>query len=160
MNRPLFLVSVILAVPVMMIFHGCHRNETPDPGSGHPSGIIDVPWTLVALNDEELEIEREERRPYFSLHAEQNRMDGFTGCNRMFGDFEIDGTQISFGPIGATRMACMETGDLEQDFLKAMEAARSFFLENAELELYDARGRCVALFSAGNLPAEAHGETE
>lgn len=160
MMRWIPVLSIVLVGSAAMLLQGCHRSEASETEGGGHAGILDVRWMLIGLNDKPVEIGNEAQRPHFTLHSEQNRMDGFTGCNQMFGEFEIEEGRLSFGPIGATRMACMETGDLEQDFLKAMEATRSFYLDVAELELYDAHGHCVALFSASPSELDEEGERE
>jgi heat shock protein HslJ len=68
---------------------------------------------------------------------EEGRVGGFDGCNRYFGDFVIEnGHQIVQGPKGATMMACPDGRmDLEQAFLRNLEAATRVFLRGEGLEL-------------------------
>lgn len=52
---------------------------------------------------------------------------GSGGCNRISGKAKIMGDGIQFGPIAATRMACVPAvGDQEQKFFKALGLARSW----------------------------------
>lgn len=69
--------------------------------------------------------------------SEEGRTAGFDGCNRYFGDFRIEnGHQIVQGPMGATLMACPDGRmDLEQAFLRNLEAATRAFLRGEGLEL-------------------------
>lgn len=136
-------MSAILGLAVTVL-GACERANSAEDASAPEAGLLNAKWVLVALNDEPVELEREEQRPHFTLEAEENRMTGFTGCNRMFGTYEIEGERLSFGPIGATKMACMDTMDLERDFLKAIEATASYYLAVEELELFDADGKNVA----------------
>jgi heat shock protein HslJ len=68
---------------------------------------------------------------------ERGRVGGFSGCNRYFGDFLIEnGHQIVQGPKGVTLMACPGARmDLEQAFLRNLEAATRLFLRGEALEL-------------------------
>lgn len=73
---------------------------------------------------------------------EEGRVGGFDGCNRYFGDFVIEnGHQIVQGPKGATMMACPDGRmDLEQAFLRNLEAATRVFLRGEGLELENDAG--------------------
>jgi len=73
---------------------------------------------------------------------EQGRVGGFDGCNRYFGDFVIEnGHQIVQGPKGATMMACPDGRmDLEQAFLRNLDAATRVFLRGEALELENDAG--------------------
>lgn len=68
---------------------------------------------------------------------EEGHVGGFDGCNRYFGDFRIEnGHQIVHDPMGATLMACPDGRmDLEQAFLRNLEAATRAFLRGEGLEL-------------------------
>lgn len=51
---------------------------------------------------------------------EDGNAGGSSGCNSYSGSYEIDGNGITFGPIAATLMACMEPEGLmeqEQEYL-------------------------------------------
>jgi len=73
---------------------------------------------------------------------EEGRVGGFDGCNRYFGDFVIEnGHQIVQGPKGATMMACPDGWmDLEQAFLRNLDAATRLFLRGEALELENDAG--------------------
>src|SRR5690625_7542483 len=61
-------------------------------------------WEREPINDEML---AEERIPTLNLHLPAHRITGNGRCNRYFGQLEsLDENSISFGAIGATKMAC------------------------------------------------------
>ena len=52
----------------------------------------------------------------------QRRANGFAGCNRFMGTYDLNGGKLSFGPLAGTRMACA-TGPgsaLETPFLDGL----------------------------------------
>jgi putative lipoprotein len=52
------------------------------------------------------------------------RVRGRGGCNRYFGTSAIDGDQLAFGALGATKMACPEAlMDQETRFFQALASA-------------------------------------
>ena len=74
--------------------------------------------------------------------AEEGRVGGFDGCNRYRGEFRIEnGHQIVQGPKGATLMACPDGRmELEQAFLRNLDAATRAFLRGDGLELENDAG--------------------
>lgn len=74
---------------------------------------------------------------------------GFGGCNRYFGDAEIDGDQIRFGALGSTRMACpAAVMDQESRFFAALELVRRWRVEpTGLLHLLDNEGATVIRLS-------------
>lgn len=67
---------------------------------------------------------------------------GSTGCNRYFGDVEIDAANMTVGILAGTRMMCPPAlMDQEQKFFQAMAAVRSWEIANTGLlYLRDADG--------------------
>ena len=50
---------------------------------------------------------------------------GHGACNRFFGSVTVEGEQLRFGPLGATKMACMGgVGEQESRYLAALQQAQ------------------------------------
>lgn len=84
--------------------------------------------------------------------AEEQRAAGFSGCNRYFGSYALEGDSVAgnpltLGPLAGTMMACMEGDDLERDYLKVMSTVTAYRIENSTLLLLNAED-VVASFSA------------
>ncbi len=109
------------------------------------SGICSLIWTLQNKLTPIL--------PGSQVTAEfsaDGTVSGTGGCNRYSGGFKLDGTQIKFGPLASTMMACMEpAGLMEQEsaYLKALEQAASFRLSKGKLEMLDTAGQVILVFS-------------
>ena len=85
------------------------------------------------------------------------QVSGSAGCNRYFGSYEINGGDITFSPLGSTRMACAaEVMQQEAAFLAALQLASSFQIEWDQLTVQHDGGRLV--FQAGSPGASS--ETE
>ena len=68
---------------------------------------------------------------------EPGKIAGDAGCNRYFGPVTIDGTAMTFGLMGSTRMMCPPAQmDQEQAFMKALGRVTRFDVEDAKLRLY------------------------
>jgi len=66
------------------------------------------------------------------------RVQGSAGCNSYFGDYEVDGNDISFSAIGNTEMYCMEPEgvmDQETDYLTILRDSQSFKVTDGKLEI-------------------------
>ncbi len=73
--------------------------------------------------------------------ADDGRVSGSGGCNRIMGSATITGGNIAFGGMGSTRMACAQpVMEQERNFLEALSAARSFRIADGRLTLLDAAG--------------------
>ena len=74
--------------------------------------------------------------------TEGGRIQGFTGCNRYFGDATVDGEVLSLGGIGSTRRACAPAlMGQEQRFLNALnDSARFANDKDTWLVVYDVEG--------------------
>lgn len=107
-------------------------------------------WRLVRLGGSDLAPMPGDRRPYLMFApSESPRVSGFTGCNRFTGGTTMFGGSILFGGIAATKMACLDSTDIERDFLDALDKARSWRITGNHFELSDGDGRLIARFVAG-----------
>ena len=67
-----------------------------------------------------------------------DRVSGNASCNRFTGTVKVSGSSITFGPLSATRMACMSEAANAQEtaYLKALNDAERFALEGATLQIF------------------------
>jgi hypothetical protein len=81
----------------------------------------------------------DDKQPHILLDPAENQATGFAGCNNFFGRYELNGSLLAFGPMGATRMACpdLETG-LQTSVFDALERTRKWKIEGGDLLLLDA----------------------
>lgn len=105
-------------------------------------------WKLVRLGDVSVKAADGQREAYLVFDTEEPRVAGSGGCNRVNGGFETDGAKLKFGRMAATRMACPEGMEQEQQFLAALEGVASHRIAGSHLEMLDAKGNVVARFEA------------
>ena len=111
--------------------------------------LLNVRWVLTQLGTVELPRRTGTREPYLALASPPGRLEGFSGCNRLFGAFTVDGPKLTFGPgIGMTRMACAGRGaaELESGFAQALQATARWRIDGTVLELLDETGAVLARF--------------
>jgi heat shock protein HslJ len=69
--------------------------------------------------------------------AEEGRAAGNGSCNRFFGSAAIERDSISFGALGATRMACPEPiENQEAKYFEALQAAERFTVDGSTLSIH------------------------
>ncbi len=73
-----------------------------------------------------------------SLQMEDGRAGGNGGCNSYFTDYELDGFDVSFGPVGSTMMACLPP---------VMDVEQAFFANLGEVVAYQSGGIQMALLN-------------
>lgn len=94
-----------------------------------------------------------------ALFGEDGSVNGSAGCNNYFGDYEVDGANIAFGPMGTTRMMCEEdVMTQEAAYLAALENSATFAITGDTLELRAADGALQVSYTAGAAVAEAGAE--
>ena len=108
-------------------------------------------WRLQALQDGSRPtlIEPPGRPAELQLAADQDRVSGSGGCNRLIGGFQLSGERIRFSRLGSTQMACPPAVmAFERRYSEALAQVRRWSLDKRSLLLQDARGRTLLVFSS------------
>lgn len=108
-------------------------------------------WRLLALAGETVVLQQPPGRAIeLQLSAENLRLAGSGGCNRLMGGFSLEGETIRFSQLASTRMACSpEVMDLERRYTEALALVRRWSIDKRSLLLQDASGKTLLLFQAG-----------
>lgn len=119
-------------------------------------------WQLTSLADRDGNITRMpiDRDIFIVFHDGQANGNG--GCNSFSGDVTTDATQMSFGNIASTLMACgdEEVGQRETEFFMTLGNIATYEIVAQMLTLYDAEGATVATFVASEEMAVSAGLTD
>ncbi|MCB2170904.1 MAG: META domain-containing protein [Deltaproteobacteria bacterium] len=129
---------VVTAICIAMLLVSCMKMATPPPGA-QTGGIEGIQWYLTEVGGSPVSPMADDKQPHILLDPAENQATGFAGCNNFFGRYELNGSLLTFGPMGATRMACpdLETG-LEASVFEALEKTRKLKIEGGDLLLLDA----------------------
>jgi copper homeostasis protein (lipoprotein) len=129
-------------------FIGASPRETCGPRYAS-ADLLDTNWVLTALSGKPVLIGEKQREPNIVLHSKDQRVAGFSGCNRVLGGYTLKGDALSFGQLAGTMMACVGEGmELEQAFLAALGQVAKWKVTGQHLELADAAGKVLARFEA------------
>jgi heat shock protein HslJ len=145
-----FAITMALAAIV-----ACTQQEPPAPAE--PAGSNEVTfelagtrWALMRLGDKEVKVSEGGREAYIALNSADGSVVGFAGCNRISSTHQSTGSQLHFGDVIATRMACDDM-TTETALLEAMNSTASWRISGSQLELLDAHQQSLATFEARNL---------
>ena len=122
-------------------------GETCGPGYS-TAKLENTYWKLVRLGNEPVVLEEGDKEPYMTLMPQRNGVQGFAGCNRLMGSYELKGENLKFGRMASTRMACQNGMELENSFMQALESTAKWKIEGEHLELSDLTGTLVARFES------------
>jgi heat shock protein HslJ/dienelactone hydrolase len=117
------------------------------PGETCKSSAVETPlvntyWKLIELDGEAVETHADQPEVHLILEGEDEQIRGFAGCNRFFGDYEVDGSRLSIGHLASTMSACPYL-DEEVAFFGALENVVEYEIVGESLELRDSSGARV-----------------
>ncbi|WP_170234459.1 MULTISPECIES: META domain-containing protein [Bizionia] len=68
--------------------------------------------------------------------TQTQKVSGFSGCNRFFGDYTVNGNQLNFGALATTHKMCSPEDNIkEQHLLKALAEVNAFDISGTTLQL-------------------------
>ena len=91
-----------------------------------------------------------------AVFTEDGSISGSAGCNNYSGTYEVDGANISFGPLVANERFCEEpqgTMQQEQEYLAALGTVTTWNIDGDLLDLRTAESSRAVSYTAGE-PAE------
>ena len=129
---------------------GCGGSKSKTTTNVSKTNVNDLDsrrWNLIELNG----VKTESSMAFIEFVSAEKRFAGNAGCNRMFGKFETNDSEIKFSGIGTTKIACSQEGvmKLESDFIKALENTTRFEQTGEMLDLY-AGNNLILKFSAAD----------
>jgi len=140
--RSLSLFAMVFAVPL-------HAAAAP---SDDGSLLEATQWVLVAFVEEGVKTRPVEGTEItLAFPADDPSAYGSGGCNRYFGDYEVEDDTISFGSIGSTKMFCFGDGVMQQEsrYFNALQSADSFKTTGSRLRISYGEGQGVLVFKRG-----------
>jgi heat shock protein HslJ len=109
--------------------------------------LTETKWVLIELLGKTYE-QKGGKSIYFVLQKEANKINGYAGCNNIFGTFELhDGDRISFSKIASTLMVCPDI-ETERIFLDILGKTDNYNLAGNKLILNRAKMAPLARFEA------------
>lgn len=113
-------------------------------------GVTEKYWKMRTLKGKEVKMaENQEKEIHFILKTEENRVNGFSGCNSFHGTFNLkDEDKIEFSQMAGTMKACPDVTIDEHEILQVFEKANQYEQQDDKLVLSDEQGEQLAEFEA------------
>jgi heat shock protein HslJ len=102
-------------------------------------------WNVVALGTQMAPVGAGGHYLTMYFGPGTGRVSGFSGCNQYNGPYTIAGDSIAIGPLVSTKMACIESMDLESRFLGTLPTLTHWHVTDSTLLLTGAGGVAVRL---------------
>jgi heat shock protein HslJ len=125
---------IVLLPLVALVLAACG-----DDGGAETTPLEGTTWTLVRVDGTDAVPDATAQ-----LTLEDGQASGSSGCNSFSGGYTLDGDQISFGPLGATQMACEEPLMTQEATVFAiLGTSASYAIEGDELTISSPEGSLV-----------------
>ncbi len=121
---------------------------TPATPTRSTAELLNTYWKLMQLGDQVITTPAGAREIHFVLQSENQRVAGFSGCNRMMGSYVLDGAKIRFEQMAGTLMACVPDLELEREFLAMFALVARWEISGESLRLLDSQGKTLATFES------------
>ena len=108
-------------------------------------------WKLMRLGRAPVTAVSNQQEPHLILNSATRRANGFGGCNRYSGSYQVSGDRLTLGQMAGTLMACAQGMETEQAFMKALGKVSRWRIAGHDLELLDSSGGVVAEFEARHM---------
>ncbi|HEY4228690.1 MAG TPA: META domain-containing protein [Thermoanaerobaculia bacterium] len=151
---------VVLAFLGALAMGAACQTAAPGPASPPPGPADQAPtasleettWELVTLGGAPLP-DGIKRAPNLRLEPGEKRLVGFGGCNRVFGQYALDGESLKLSPLGTTKMGCLGSAmPLEKRFLDALERVSTYTISGSTLALRAGGEEIATLHAAAPTP--------
>lgn len=122
-------LSVAMAVSSLLLA-SCH---TAKEAVAVNENAMNGEWNIVEIQGNPVQAESQ---PFIGFDAQDGRVYGYTGCNRLMGALTLSKpNKIELGQMASTLMACPDM-DTERQVLEALASVRSLEVSGKELLLY------------------------
>jgi len=132
--------TIALGAGLLLVTAACGSDG--DDSSGADVSLPGTSWRLVQVDGEEavagsgasLEL------------GVDGSAGGATGCNSFNGAYEVDGRDLSFGPLASTQAACADPALTAQEaaYLQALGTTSQFAVDGDKMSLEDSDGGALA----------------
>lgn len=122
-------------------------------GSATGAGaLIDGEWVVTEIDGQAVSLTEDGKEAYIGFDTKEKRVNGFAGCNRMFGGIDIDTKKktVSFANMASTKMMCPDM-KTEDSLLSAMGQVSNYNVDaTGVMELKNSSGKTLVKLKKKN----------
>ena len=123
-------------------------SKTPVESSGELE-LEGTDWMMVSYLNQDGELTPSLPGTSATALFQNGELNGNAGCNGYFGSYEVDGSNLSVGPLASTEMFCgSPPGVMDQElgYLSALGRAANYAIENEQLVIANEAGEIVLVY--------------
>lgn len=140
--KPIILFAILLTF--LASCNSSKKVKSEDTSENQIIQLHDI-WSVVEIS-EYGDLNSIERLPNLEIYVEKKEIRGFGGCNNYSGVInKLEGSEIAFGPIRSTKMACSNL-KLESAYLAALQQTTTYRLADLKLTFYNDKNQSVLVF--------------
>lgn len=94
-------------------------------------------WKVTQIQGHLLTANELNHQPSLTFDIENKRVSGSDGCNRIFGSYQLQGNVLHLSPLASTKMMCLDSIQMNDQFHLALAQVESFSVEKQVLKLKD-----------------------
>ena len=152
-------ISLVLLMSMLLLSTaaaaGCTSNVTPSPNATTSTTspalqLEGTTWKLISLATE-TGVKNTLPNTTITAIFDDGNTTGSSGCNRYFGSYELNKTEINIEQVGSTLMFCADPDGVmiqETTYLLLLKNVTSYAMSNNELTLSDSLGNPQLVFEA------------
>lgn len=120
-------ISLLLLAAVAAIAAACGPGAEASPVPSTPTTLAGTSWRAISVSGA---APVQGREPTL-IFADEQRVNGNTGCNGFFGGYAYGDGEIEFSQVGMTMMACEDpVNSVEAAYTKALNAATTAAIDD------------------------------
>jgi heat shock protein HslJ len=111
--------------------------------------LEDTQWMLISYLDQAGDLVDALPGTNTTALFQEGQVNGNAGCNGYFGSYEVEGANLSIGPLASTEMFCVSPPgvmDQETAYLAALNSAASYTIDQDQLHISGADGETVLVY--------------
>ncbi|TCM70788.1 heat shock protein HslJ [Acinetobacter calcoaceticus] len=143
------MIKIILSTALLattLTFVGCNTVQTVEKEQGLVLLQSNV-WNLSQIGALEVKTGPDAGKlPSIQFDQTAKRVSGSDGCNRIMGGYSLNGQQLQFTDMAATRMMCSDNMQQADDFNQALARVTGYQVYSNTLRLLDRHGNVVLTF--------------
>jgi len=118
-------------------------------GTESTASLTNTYWKLSTLGESPVATAPGTREVHVVLHRDQQRVAGFSGCNRLMGSYRLEGDRLTFSQMAGTMMACAAPAmELERNVHGMLGKVAHWRINGERLDLLDDAGAVLAGFES------------
>lgn len=118
---------LLLALLLLLSANKCQQNGPT------MADLLNTRWQFQTVNGKPLNLPEEAERPWLQLT--DDGVQGFGGCNRMMGGYELKDAELKFPGLATTRMYCESTQATENAITQALSNVDNYTFTDGVLTL-------------------------